>query len=320
MERKKHFSFAIMLFIIVFGVLVLLAPYFYSQLLTLNKIPDIETSFFIDPTIIESVSWDENTHQIKIIVEHVGKGTVTLEQVYVNKTFDSNAVISKRVLSQNETAEIVLSQKYDSQPNQIEIRVTTIDELELWKNKIFYEIGIIQVDWDKNTGKIQIVVRNSGDETVTLSKVSVNGAVDVPALPNLITLDSYQKIPITLTATFMNTHTPISIKVMSQEGIFAESSKSIYNLWIQSINWNSKTGNITAYVYENGYEGAGNEEIAYVYVNGTLDPSPTINDGNGFWNLTLSKNYSTKPQQLTLKIVTSNGTSTELTMTPPNEY
>jgi hypothetical protein len=294
-------------------------PYFYSQFLAQIKIPDTETSFFIDPTSIESVSWDENTHQIKIIVEHTGKDTVTLEQVYTNKTLDSNAVISDRTLSQNETTEIVLSQKYDSKPNRIEIRVTTTNVLELWKNKIFYEIGIIQVDWDENTGKIQIVVRNSGEETVTLSKVLVNGAVDVSALPNLITLDSYKETPITLTGTFMNTHTPISIKVMSQQGIFAEQSNSIYNLWIQSINWNSKTGNITAYVYENGYEEAKNEKITYVYVNGTLDPAPTINDGNGFWNLTLSKNYSSKPQQLTLKIVTSNGTSTELTMTP-NEY
>ncbi|MDG6223805.1 MAG: hypothetical protein QCH99_11160 [Candidatus Bathyarchaeota archaeon] len=155
---------------------------------------------------------------------------------------------------------------------------------------------------------------------MTLSEVYVDGARDVSTLPNQIILESQQETTISLTGTFMDTYTPIPIKVVTMEGISAEISKSTYGLWIQSINWNPNTAKIVAYVYEDGYEGAGDGEVAYVYVNGTMDSSATIHDGKGVWNITLSATYVDKPQQITLKVVTTKGAFGEMTMSPPNEY
>ena len=124
-----------------------------------------------------------------------------------------------------------------------------------------------------------------------------------------------------LSGSFTDTHTPIPIKVMTLEGVSAQQSDPIYGLWVQSINCNSNTGKIIAYVYDQGYEGMGDGEVSFVYINGTLDSSAKVeNRGDDFWSITLSKTYENNPQQLTLKIITSEGAFGELTMQPPNEY
>ncbi|WGM90107.1 MAG: hypothetical protein IAX21_02530 [Candidatus Bathyarchaeota archaeon] len=317
LEKKRPFRVELMFLAVIFTILVMFTPFFLNRLLTPDRLPDIVTPL---PTEIKSINWDENNHQIKVIVENTINDTVTLIEVYSNETLDSEAVIATRVLSQNQSTEIILSQKYITKPNRITVRITTSGEIDAYKSKIFYEIGLNQVDWDEKTGKIKVVVRNSGDETVTLSEVYADGARDVSALPDPIILESQQETTVSLTGTFMDTYTPIPIKVVTIEGISAEVSKSIYGLWIQSINWNSNEGKIVAYVYEDGYEGAGDGEVAYVYVNGTIDSSATIHDGDGVWNISLSATYVNKPQQITLKVVTTKGAFGEMTMSPPNEY
>jgi hypothetical protein len=247
---------------------------------------------------------------------------VTLEEVFANETLDAEAVIANRVLSQNQTTEITLSETYDTQPHRITVRIaSSLGPADFFKTKIFYEIGLKEVDWDEKTTKIKVVVRNSGDEAVTLSEVHVNGTLDVSALPSLKILGSAQEALICLSGTFTETYTPIPIKVMTLEGVSAKRSDPIYGLWVQSINWHNNTGKIIAYIYDKGYEGVGDGEVSNVYVNGTLDSSATIeNRGANFWAITLSKIYENNPQQLTLKVVTSQGAYGELTMKPPNEY
>ncbi len=270
---------------------------------------------------IKSINWDESTNQIRALVEFNGIGTLTLEDVYANETLDAEAVIAARVLSHNQTTEIILSETYVTKPMRITVRIVTSDGFESDRTKIFYAITLSEVHWDERTSKISVVLKNSGDETVTLSEVYVNRTLDVLALPNPKILESNQEAEITLSGTFMDTHTPIPIRVMTLEGAVDERSSPIYGLWIQSINWNSNTGKIIAYVYSRGYEGAGEGRISYAYVNGTKDSSATIeNRGNDFWAITLSKIYANNPQQLTLKVVTSEGAFGELTMRPPNEY
>ena len=304
------------IFILIFGMFI---PYYLNQLfLQRDKFPCIHPS----PTNIKSINWDENTNQIRVLVEYTGNKTTTLEEVYANETLDAEAIISNRVLSQNQTTEIILSETYVTKPNQITIRIATSHgPFDFYKTKIFYEIGLKQVDWDERTNKIKVVVENYGDETVTLSEVYVNGILDASALPNPKILETKQEAVVTLSGTFIDTHTPIPIKVMSLEGVAAERSDPIYGLWIQSINWNANTGEINAYVYDKGYEGAGEGEISRVYVNGTMDLSATMETrGIDFWAIKLSKTYANNPPQLTLKVVTSEGAFGELTLRPPNEY
>lgn len=316
--RNTPTYFAVVL--IAFSLAVVGFGFFFAWVNSLS--PGVPGWDWVEPTRIKSINWDESSSKIRVLVEYTGNETVTLEEVYANGTLDTKAVIATRVLSQNQTTEIVLSETYFTKPMAITVRVVTSEELDAIMTKTFYAIGLKQVDWDEKTGKIRVVVINYGDETVTLNEIYVNEILDVSALPNPKILLSGQEAVITLSETFMDTHTSIPIKVMTLEGVADERSDPIHGLWIQSINWNANTGKINAYVYSNGYEGVGNGKVSWVYVNGTADSSATIftHPTGDVWTVTLSKTYPTNPQQLTLKVVTSDGVFGELTMRPPNEF
>ena len=321
MEQKWLFKVGIMISAIGLVIMVIFAINFVTilnQLFVPNILPNIPPQ----TTKINSINWDENTNQIRVFAEYTGNGTITLEEVYANETLDAEAIIVNRVLCQDQTTEIILSEKYITKPNRITIRIASSEgPADFYKTKIFYEIGMRQVDWDKKTSKITLVVKNYGDETVTLNQVYVNGGLDASALPNPKILETEQEAVVILSEPFIDTYEPIPIKVMTLEGVSAERSDPIFGLWVQSINWNSNTGKIIAYLYDQGYEGMGDGEVTQVYVNGTLDSLATIDDrGDDFWAITLSKIYENNPHQLTLKVVTSEGAFGELTMQPPNEF
>ena len=256
---------------------------------------------------------------IIVLVEYTGNGTVTLKEVYVNETLDVEAALATRVLSKDQTAEITLSKEYVAKPTQITVRVATSHGLDAIKTKVFYAIWLEQVDWDHSTSKIRVVVRNSGDETVTLSEVYVNGTLDASAMPSPQILRRDREAVVTLSGIYMDTHTSIPIEVMTLEGAVGECSSPIYGIWIQSINWNHNTGEIIAYVYSNGYEDV---RVSGVYVNGTLDAAATIwtHPTNNVWTITLSTTYADNPPHLTLKVVTAEGAFAELTSWHPNEF
>jgi hypothetical protein len=281
--------------------------------------PPLEIDGMRSPTNIRSINWDESIGQIRVLVEYTGNGTVTLEEVYSNETLDPEAVIATRVLSKGQTTEIILSETYVTKPTQITVRVATSDGYDAFKAKIFYAITLEQVDWDERTSKIRVVVKNYGDETVTLSEVYVNGTLDASALPHPLILQKDQKAVITLSGTYTDTHTSIPIKVMTLEGASSERASPIYGIWIQSINWNHNTGEIVAYVYANGYEDV---KVNGVYVNGTLDAAATIltHSTNSVWTITLSTTYANNPPYLTLKVVTADGAFAELTSWHLNKF
>jgi len=154
--------------LIVFGFIIVSLGFFFAWVESNNT---IKNRLWPTPTEIKSINWDESTCQIRVLVEYTGDGTVTLEEVYANETLDAEAVIATRVLSKGQTAEIILSETYVTKPTQITVRVATSDGLDAFKAKIFYAIWLEQVDWDERTSKIRVVVKNSGDETVTLSEV-----------------------------------------------------------------------------------------------------------------------------------------------------
>lgn len=273
-----------------------------------------------EPLAIQSITWDESSGKIMVIVENTSNETINLKAVYVNETLDAGATLASRVLSKGQVTEIVLSEKFITSPMRIQVRIVSSDEIDAITTKIFYGISLKEVDWDKTTGKISVVVKNYGDETVTISGIYVNGHLDVSAIPNPKMLQSNEETMVNLSGTFMDTHVDIPIKVVTSEGATDEISKPIHGLWIQSINWNSNTGKITAYVYNNGYEDVTN--VTYVYVNDTQDPSATIQThptGN-MWTIILSKTYAENPSQLKLEVTTSDGVFAELNMEPPNEF
>jgi hypothetical protein len=306
--------------LIVFGLAIISLGFVFLWVESTNSNHTIEDRLWVSPTEIKSISWDESTSQIRVLVEYTANGNVTLEAVYANETLDAEAVIGTRVLSKGQTAEITLSEKYATKPTQITVRVATSDGLDAFKAKTFYAITLEQVDWDEKTSKIRFVVKNYGDETVTLSEVYVNGTLDASAMPNPKILQTNQKAVVTLSGTYTDTHVAIPIKVMTMEGAANECSSPIYGIWIQSINWNHGTGEIIAYVYSNGYE---NVNVSGVYVNGTLDATAKIlmtSHANDFWTIKLSKTYASNPPDFTLKVVTSDGALAELTTWHLNEF
>ena len=320
MEQKSLFKVGIVISVIGLVLFAILGVHF---LLAFNNFFRSEHPLYPPPTtIIKSIEWDENTGQIRCILKYTGTETVTLHEVYANGTLDTEATIADSVLSQDQTTELTLSETYDAKPHRITVRVATSQGAgSFYKDKVFYEIVLKQVDWDNKTGKITVVVRNNGDETLTLNEIYVNDALDASALPHQKTLGANQEATVTLSETFTDTHTTIPIKVMTLEGISTERSDPIFGLWVQSINWDNNTGKIIAYIYDDGYEGITDGEISHVYVNGTLDSSATIHkSGNDFASITLSQTYPTNPTQLTIKVITSQGAHGELTLKPPNAF
>lgn len=182
-----------------------------------------------------------------------------------------------------------------------------------------HSIGIESGDWNTSTGKLTIDVKNLGYQNVTLNAVYVNAKLDNAAISNPVFLDVNQRINITLSGTFWDTHTDIPIRVTTLEGASSERSVPIFEIWIQSINWNHQTGEIDAIVWTKGYETRIN--ISEVYVNGILTNATTnIVDGEPVvYEVTPSKIYVNNPDSLTLKIVTSDGAFDESTR-HPNEY
>ncbi len=313
-SRNPHPNTAVAL--IVLGSIIVALGFFYAWVESSGA---NRTTLWTTPTEIKSINWDESAGQIIVLVEYTGNGTVTLKEVYVNETLDAEAALATRVLSKDQTAEITLSKTYVAKPTQITVRVATSDGLDAIKTKVFYAIWLEQVNWDQSTSKIRAVVRNSGDETVTLSEVYVNGTLDASALPSPQILRRGREAVITLSGTYMDTHTSIPIRVMTLEGAVGECSSPIYGIWIQSINWNHNTGEIIAYVYSNGYEDV---MVSGVFVNGTLDAAATIwtHPTNSVWTITLSTTYADNPPYLTLKVVTANGAFAELASWHPNEF
>ena len=220
-------------------------------------------------------------------------------------------------MAPRQTAEITLSKSYFPEPLQIAIRIATSGERDAYFEKHFFGIQLERVDWEESTGRLRVNVKNICDESVTLNEVYVNGTLDSVAIPNSVVLAADQTFEITLSGTNWDTHTDIPIKVTTLEGVSDEVSSPIYEIWIQSINWNSGTGKMGAYVYSRGYEREVN--ITGIYANGTLDAEATIRASLYPYLITLSKTYVNNPAQLTLKVVTADGSFDELT-TRPNVY
>lgn len=182
-----------------------------------------------------------------------------------------------------------------------------------------HSIGIESGDWNVSTGKLVVNVKNLGYQNVSVNAVYVNAKLDDAAISNPVFLDVNQRINITLSGTFWDTHTDIPIKVTTLEGASSERSLPIFEIWIQSINWDRQTGKIDAIVWAKGYETRIN--ISEVYVNGILTNATTnIVEGEPVvYEVTLSKIYVNNPASITLKIVTSDGAFDESTR-QPNEY
>lgn len=317
MAINRNSTSIIVVVLIVFGLAIIGLGFVF--LLAESNLT-IEDGPWLSPTKIKSINWDESNRQIRVLVEYTDNGTVTLEDVYANETLDAEAVIGTRVLSKGQTAEIILSETYVTTPTQITVRVATSDGLDAFKTKTFYAITLEQIDWDEKTSKFSVVVKNYGDEPVTLSEVYVNGTLDASAIPNPKILQKDQKAVITLSGTYTDTHAAIPIKVMTLEGATDERSAPIYGIWVQSVNWNHDTGEIVAYVYSNGYETV---NVSGVYVNETLDAAAKIlmtSQNGDFWTIKLSKTYESNPPYFKLQVLTSDGASAELTSWHLNEF
>ena len=103
MASRRIFSTRIAAIIIAIGLLVVSLAF---SLVFFEQTAFNDTGFTVgepgflrwyQPTRIRNFDWDENTGHITVLVEYIGNETVTLNEVYVNETIDSEAVIVPRV-------------------------------------------------------------------------------------------------------------------------------------------------------------------------------------------------------------------------------
>jgi hypothetical protein len=116
---------------------------------------------------------------------------------------------------------------------QITIRVSTSDGHDASRSTYFFAIRLESVSWDESTGKLKVIVKNTGDEEVTLKQTYVNATLDGAAIPNPMVLAADQEIELALSGTYWDTHADIPIKVTTLEGAYDESSSPIFGIWIR---------------------------------------------------------------------------------------
>jgi hypoxanthine phosphoribosyltransferase len=87
-------------------------------------------------------------------------------------------------------------------------------------------IQIQSIAWDSNANKVVVYVQNVGDSGVTLSSIYINGELDNSAIISSKDLSEGQTSVITLSETYMSAPTQITVKVVTEDGTFIESTKT----------------------------------------------------------------------------------------------
>ena len=171
---------------------------------------------------------------------------------------------------------------------------------------------IKSVDWDENTGQMEVHVEYMGDETVTLVEVYVNGTLDPEASITPRVLSTGQTAKIILSKTYVNEPTQISIRIITSDGRDAFTEKTLFCITLEHVAWDDRTGKIKVAVKNIGYETI---TLSEVYVNGTLDdaaiPNPIVLSKDNTAEVTLSGTYTDTHTHIPIEVTTLEGASDE---------
>lgn len=190
-------------------------------------------------------------------------------------------------------------------------------ERPLWLDGIDFE----NVDWDKTTGQIKAYVWNFGSKYYNLSQIYVNGTLDNDCLIKPRVLGPNQTAEITLSETYTVLPKQVTIEINTDNQYSVGHEHTFIGFKMLRVYWDENTSKIKVLVTNIGdYPEVNFEEI---YVNGTLDDKvfvtkkyiPASQAPRSYektYEISLSGLYITKPKEMQLKIVTSEGLSFEL--------
>jgi len=173
-------------------------------------------------------------------------------------------------------------------------------------------LWITNVDWDASTGKIKVLVRNTGAETVALSEVYVNETLDPEASIAPRLLPQKQTAEITLSKTYRIMPKQITVEVHTDDNFRVSRKQTFIGFKMLGLYWNESTGKIRVRVENTGDYPKVN--FGKVYVNGTIDDAIVITQDlrdpgeHGKYEIALSRTYLNKPTSMRLRITTVEGT------------
>ncbi len=278
---------------------------------------------------VESVSWDNDTGQIKAYVMNFDKFDVTISQVYVNGTLDDNYVIVPSVLQGGQTAEITLSETYSRMPKEVTIELVADDGYNPRIRKTFIEFEMLGLYWDEEWGKIKVVVDCYCDyPEIAFGEIYVNGTLDeeVVITKQFYTDDPrayyYPRYDIYLSGTYENKPTYTELRIIPVNGHpfdfavpFPQQENHHYCAPIIHSFWfDESIGQIKvlARFYDTNIQ-RGAFTYGDIYVNGTLDDAAIIYPREEpFYEIVLSRVYEEVPSQITIKLITHYGEFNEI--------
>ena len=275
---------------------------------------------------IESFDWDNNTGQIKANIRNLDEENITLSQIYVNGVLDNKISVIPYVLPPYHTVEIAISEVFPIIPKQITIEVHTENNFECTRLHSFIDFEMLRVYWNESTGKIKVLVSNTGEyPEINFKEIFVNGIVDEAASVNKMYIpaseapSTYEKTyEISLSKIFAIKPTKIELKLVTVDGNSFELVSPFTGLMsISLLKWDEISGQIKFLVYvPSAYFLEKEQPITFdeIYVNGTLDKSALITRVySETYEVTLSKKYLNCPLQVSVKVVADFGGFCEIT-------
>ena len=176
-------------------------------------------------------------------------------------------------------------------------------------------LNIKNVDWNNSTGQIKVIFQNYEKKNITINEIFVNGLIDEKNSNISMVLAPNQTAEIILTETYPTM--PKRIRIEFQADNFQSGYEHIFiDFEMLRVYWNQNTGKINILVTNIGQHPEVN--FKEIYINETVDEKAVITKQNfepskdQIYEIFLSKTYLNKPKNMQIKIVTTDGTSFEL--------
>ncbi len=147
---------------------------------------------------------------------------------------------------------------------------TSLSPLPFWP---FQPTVIRNVDWDANNGQITVLVEYTGNGTVTLNEVYVNGTLDQGAMTAPQVLFAHQTTNIILSKAYFPEPTQIAIRITTSDGKDAYFVEQFFGIRLEQVDWNQSTGFINVLVRNTGHERV---RLSGIFLNGTLDATAIL--------------------------------------------
>ena len=261
---------------------------------------------------IQNVYWNNQTGQITAFLQNFGYPQ-EIKEFHVNGKLDEQAmIVPNGTLEYNQTCEATLSETYAVMPSNITIGVYSTKG-SMFETVTFIAFQMLGLYWNENTQKIQALITDTGSyPEVNFGKVYVNSVADNGAIIKETNDSNVQgrMFNISLSGTYPSKPSTMLLEFTADGLPFDLSSPFSTDMIINSLKWDEKTSEVNFLVYSPYFNLGGEKTVSFdgVYVNGTLDTSPTFNKVySETYETILSTKFPVAPSTLTIRVMTDYG-------------